>query len=117
MALFKNFADVTAADLEFTNIVSAIRETLKDSFYTWQEYPGIESSELTEYLGQYGDLYEDANEDLHVVYPVNSKMAKSLANWLANYDMVYVEAGKCVVSRSNHPAAAELINKLIKLAA
>lgn len=30
MALFKNFADVTAADLEFTNIVSAIRETLKD---------------------------------------------------------------------------------------
>ena len=74
MALFKNFADVTAADLEFTNIVSAIRETLKDSFYTWQEYPGIESSELTEYLGQYGDLYEDANEDLHVVYPVDSKM-------------------------------------------
>lgn len=30
MALFKNFADVTAADLEFTNIVSTIRETLKD---------------------------------------------------------------------------------------
>ena len=117
MAAFKNFADVTAADLEFTNIVSDIRETLRDYFYTWQEYPGIESSELTEYLCQYGDLFEDANEDLHVVYPVDSKMAKSLANWLANYDIVYVEAGKCVVSRSNHPAAAELINKLIKLAA
>ena len=117
MELFKNYADVSAADLEFTNIVSDIRETLKDCFYTWQEYHGIESSELTEYLCQYGDLYEDANEDLHVVYPVDSKMAKSLAKWLANYDIVYVEAGKCVVSRSNNPAAAKLINKLIMLAA
>lgn len=117
MALFKNFADVTAADLEFTNIISDIRETLKDYFYTWHEYPGIESSELTEYLCQYGDLYEDSNEDLHVVYQVDRKMAKSLANWLANYDIVYFEDGKCVVSRSNHPAAAKLINKLIMLAA
>ena len=117
MALFKNFADVTSADLEFTNIVSTIRENLKDCFYTWQEYPGIESSELTEYLGQYGDLYEDANEDLHLVYPVDRKMAKSLAKWLANYDMVCVESGKCVISRSNRPEAAKLINKLIKLAA
>lgn len=117
MALFKNFADVTAADLEFTNTVKAISDELKDSFYTWEEYPGIQSSELSEYLGQYGDLYEDANEDLHVVYPVDKRMATNLAKWLANYDMVYVEAGKCVVKRSNHTKAAQLLNKLIKLAA
>lgn len=96
MAAFKNFADVTAADLEFTNTVKAIREALADCFYTWEESPGIEASELSEYLGQYGDLYEDANEDLHIVY---------------------VKANKCIVSRSNQQAAAQLLNKLIELAA
>ena len=54
MAAFKNFADVTAADLEFTNTVKAIREALADCFYTWEEYPGIKSSELSEYLGSMG---------------------------------------------------------------
>lgn len=106
MAAFKNFADVTAADLEFTKTVKAIRETLADCFYTWEEY-----------LGQYGNLYEDANEDLHIVYPADKRMAINLAKWLANYDMVYVKANKCIVSRSNQQAAAQLLNKLIELAA
>ena len=117
MAAFKNFADVTAADLEFTKTVKAIRETCADCFYTWEEYPGIKSSELSEYLGQYGDLYEDANEDLHIVYTADKRMAINLAKWLANYDMVYVKANKCIVSRSNQQAAAQLLNKLIELAA
>ena len=112
-----DMADVTAADLEFTKTVKAIRETLADCFYTWEEYPGIKSSELSEYLGQYGNLYEDTNEDLHIVYPADKRMAINLAKWLANYDMVYVKANKCIVSRSNQQAAAQLLNKLIELAA
>lgn len=116
MALFKNFADVTAADKRFTEIVEKIKETVKDYFYTYTGDLGIVSSPLSDYLCGYGDLYEDANEDLHIIYPVSKSMAKNFTAWLENYDIVCVDNNRCSASQSNDTAAAELLNQLLDMA-
>lgn len=82
----------------------------------FKNYADVTTNEVSEYLCQFGDLYVDANDDLHVVYPVSKVMAESLTRWLANYDFVSIKAGKCIASRSNLPETARLLNQLLDIA-
>lgn len=115
MTIIKDFTSVTAIDKKFTEIIKKIEETAKDYFYVYIDDLGLECNLLSDYLCNYGELYEDTNEDLYFIYPANKRMVKNLIAWLENYDIINVVNNKCCIDTSNEPIIAQLLNQLLDI--
>ena len=114
--LFKSFSEVSNVDLEFSDVIKQIAKELNDCFAEYKTYYGYYTNELREYINELSsDLFEDDNEDLHLVWFAKKSSVISLMNFLENYDMIVVKNGKPSVSQSNHSDVASHINKLFAL--
>lgn len=93
-------------ETEYGKTVMQIREACKDSFYTYKNEFGLESSELTDMGTEYSWGFNG----------LEMKFAEALLDFLAQYDIVR-KVGKYADEKdSNHVDVAKLVNKLHRLA-
>ena len=117
MTMFRNYSIVPDKDKKFTEYVNLLKKSLEDDFAKYDSGYGYQTDDFTEFCSHLlGDLFEDSEDNIYVVYYAYIDNAVDICNFLANYDMIVLnEKGHPIANSSNNPDAANIINEMFEL--
>ena len=117
MTAFKDYSLVSDKDRKFTECVNLLKKSLEDDFAKYDSGYGYQTDDFTEFRTHLlGDLFEDSEDNIYVVYYAYIDNVVHICEFLANYDMIVLnEKGHPIANRSNNPDAANIINEMFEL--
>lgn len=118
-SMFATINQVSALDKIFTYIVKKLNKQLENEFPEYTGEFGISTNALDEFILYSIDdiMVEYDNGNLEVFYKFSDSNVAKLVAFFVNYDMVCMnkENTNCSISKSNNPALAKTLNKLLSI--